>query len=129
MLVSGLISARGAPRSLILLWLEGSFELITCPALLAELERVFLRPKFRSYVTVHEVRGYVALLGRLTSVEPDPEVSAGLTPDPGDDYLVALAAANAAYLVTGDNDLLELSDAPVRSPRAFFAMLVDQPAG
>jgi hypothetical protein len=27
---------------LLLLWLEGSFELITCPTLLAELERVLL---------------------------------------------------------------------------------------
>ncbi len=126
MLVSGLISARGAPRSLILLWLEGSFELITCPALLAELERVFLRPKFRSYVTVHEVRGYVALLGRLTSVEPDPEVSAGLTPDPGDDYLVALArAAGAHVLVSGDPHLTELKQArpPVLTPRMFLRKL------
>jgi len=125
-LVSGLISARGAPRSLILLWLEGSFELITCPALLAELERVFLRPKFRSYVTVHEVRGYVALLGRLTSVEPDPEVSAGLTPDPGDDYLVALARAAGAYvLVSGDPHLTELKQArpPVLTPRMFLRKL------
>jgi putative PIN family toxin of toxin-antitoxin system len=125
-LVSGLISARGAPRSLILLWLEGSFELITCPALLAELERVFLRPKFRSYVTVHEVRGYVALLRRLTSVEPDPEVSAGLTPDPGDDYLVALArAAGAHVLVSGDPHLTELKQArpPVLTPRMFLKRL------
>ncbi len=126
MLVSGLISARRAPRSLLLLWLEGSFELITCRALLAELERVFLRPKFRSYVTVHEVRGYVALLGRLTSVEPYPEVTAGLTPDPGDDYLVALArAAGAHVLVSGDPHLTELKQGrpPVLAPRMFLRKL------
>lgn len=126
MLVSGLISARGAPRSLILLWLEGSFELITCRALLAELERVFLRPQFRSYVTVQEVQGYVALLGRLTSVEPDPEVTAGLTPDPGDDYLVALArAAGAHFLASGDPHLTELKQArpPVLTPRMFLRKL------
>ena len=35
------------------LWLDGSFELIVCPLLLAELERALLRPKFRPYVTVH----------------------------------------------------------------------------
>ena len=49
-LISGLISAKGAPRSLLWLWLEGSFELIVCPALLAELQRVLLRAKFRPYV-------------------------------------------------------------------------------
>ena len=126
MLVSGLISARGAPRRLLLLWLEGSFELITCPALLAELERVFLRPKFRSYVTVHEVRAYVALLRRLTSVELDPKVIAGLTPDPGDDYLVALAgAAGAHFLVSGDRHLTEIKQArpPVLTPRLFLRKL------
>ena len=126
MLVSGLISARGAPHSLLLLWLEGSFELIICPALLAELERVFLRPKFRSYVTAHEVRSYIALLRRPTSVEPDPEVTAGLTPDPGDDYLVALArAAGAHFLVSGDPHLTELKQArpPVLTPRMFLRKL------
>ena len=101
-LISG-ISAKGAPRSLLWLWLEGAFELIVCPALLAELERVLLRPKFRSYITAPEVRTYIALLRRLSSVEPDPEVTAGLTPDLGDDYRVTLARAVAAhFLVSGD---------------------------
>lgn len=126
MLISGLISAKGAPRSLLWLWLEGSFELIVCPALLAELERVLARAKFRPYVTAAEVRAYLALLQRLSSVEPDPEVEAGLTPDPGDDYLVALArAAGAHFLVSGDPHLTELKQAkpPVLTPRAFLRRL------
>ena len=127
MLISGLISARGAPRSLLWLWLEGSFELIVCPALLAELERVLLRPKFRRYVTEPEVRAYVALLQRLSSVEPDPQLEARLTPDPDDDYLVALAwAAGAHFLVSGDPHLTGLKRArpPVLTPRAFLRRLV-----
>jgi putative PIN family toxin of toxin-antitoxin system len=121
-LISGLISAKGAPRSLLWLWLEGSFELITCPALLEELERVLLRPKFRSYVTVREARAYVTLR-RLSFVEPDPEVTAGLTPDPGDDYLVALArAAGVNFLVSGDPHLTKLKQAspPVLTPKVFL---------
>jgi putative PIN family toxin of toxin-antitoxin system len=102
-LISGLISGKGAPRDLLWLWLEGSFELVVCPSLLAELGRVLLRPKFRPYVTGKEVRAYVALLRRLVSLEPDPEATAGLTPDPGDDYLMALArAAKAEFIVSGD---------------------------
>lgn len=111
---------------MLLLWLEGSFELITCPALLAELERVLLRSKFRPYVTANEVRDYVALLRRLSSVAADPIVIAGLTPDPGDDYLVALARAGAAqFLVSGDSHLTELKAAqpPVLTPRAFLRRL------
>ncbi len=125
-LIAALISGKGAPRSLLWLWLEGSFELIACPALLAELERVLLRLKFRPYVTAHEVRAYIALLSRLTSLEPDPEVTAGLTPDPGDDYLVALArAAEAHFLVSGDPHLTELKQAkpPVLTPRGFLRRL------
>jgi uncharacterized protein len=125
-LISGLISAKGAPRSLLWLWLEGAFELIVCPALLAELERVLLRAKFRPYVTAPEARAYVALLQRLSSVQRDPEIEAGLTPDPGDDYLVALArAAGAHFIISGDPHLTELKQAkpPVLTPRAFLRRL------
>ena len=125
-LISGLISAQGAPRSLLWLWLEGLFELIVCPTLLAELERVLQRPKFRPYVTPPEVRAYVALLQRLSSVEPDPEIEAGLTPDPGDDYLVALArVAGAHFIVSGDPHLTEFKRAspPVLTPKAFLRRL------
>ena len=74
-----------------------------CPALFAELEHVLMRPKFRPYVTAPEVLAYVALLQRLSSIEPDPEVEAGLTPDPGDDYLIALArVAGSHFIVSGD---------------------------
>ncbi len=50
----------------------------------------------------------------------------GLTADPDDDYLVALArAAGADYLVSGDRHLLELTDPepPVLTPREFLALL------
>lgn len=126
MLISGLISGKGAPRDLLWLWLEGSYEMVVCPALLAELEQVLLRPKFRPYVTAQEVRAYVALLRRLVSLEPDPEATTGLTPDPGDDYLVALArVAKADFIVSGDPHLTELKQArpSVLTPRAFLRRL------
>jgi len=47
------------------------------PALLAELERVLRRTKFRPYVTTPEIRAYIALLSRLSSVKPDAEVADG----------------------------------------------------
>lgn len=126
MLISALISGKGAPRDLLWLWLDGSFELVVCPSLLGELERVLLRSKFRPYVSVQEVRAYVALLRRLVALEPDPEATAGLTPDAGDDYLVALArAAKAHFLLSGDPHLTELKQArpPVLTPRTFLRRL------
>jgi putative PIN family toxin of toxin-antitoxin system len=126
-LISALISGKGAPRNLLWLWLEGAFEVIVCPLLLTELEHVLLRPKFRPYVTTPEARAYVALLHRLSSRVPDPEVTAGLTADPGDDYLVALArSAKAHFLVSGDPHLTELKQVrpPVLTPRAFLRRLI-----
>jgi putative PIN family toxin of toxin-antitoxin system len=121
-----LISASGAPRALLRRWLQGDFELVVSPALLAELERVLLRPKFRPYATEPEIHAYLALLRRLATIVPDPPPVAGLTPDPGDDYLVALArASNVRTLVSGDRHLYELVDAvpPVLQPRAFLNRL------
>jgi hypothetical protein len=46
LLIAGLISAAGAPRALLRRWLQGDFELVVSPALLAELEHVLLRPMF-----------------------------------------------------------------------------------
>jgi putative PIN family toxin of toxin-antitoxin system len=100
-----------------------------CPSLLTELERVLLRPKFRPYVTVAEARAFVALLGRLAEVHPNPAVQPGLTPDPGDDYLVALArAVRVHFLVSGDQHLLKLKvpQPPVLTPRAFLEC-IEQP--
>ncbi len=53
----------------------------------------------------------------------DPPADPGLTPDPGDDYLMALArAAGAQYIVSGDGHLRQLPDAvpPVLSPAEFI---------
>ena len=44
-----------------------------------------------------------------------------LSRDPGDDYLLALARSNSAILVSGDQDLLDVKDAPVESPRSFMS--------
>ncbi len=121
-LVAALISSKGAPRALLLSWLEGAFELVACPALLVELERVLLRPKFRSYTTEAEARAYVALIRELAEFQPDPTVEAGLTPDPGDDYIVALARAAAVhFVVSGDSHLCKLKkpNPPVLTPRQF----------
>jgi predicted nucleic acid-binding protein len=44
--------------------------------------------------------------------------------DPGDDYLIALAAAERAVLVSGDSHLTSLAPrVPVRTPTEFLADL------
>ena len=107
-------------------WLAGEFELLASTALLDELERVLLRSKFRTYVTGAEVRSFVAIIAQLATVSPDPPSQSGLTPDPHDDYLVALARSTRAHvLVSGDRHLLDrvAPEPPVLSPRALIARL------
>ncbi len=53
----------------------------------------------------------------------DPAAVPGVSPDPDDDYLIALArAGNADYLVSGDRHLTHLADPepPVLTPRQFL---------
>jgi len=78
--------------------------------LLYELERVLLRRKFRRYVSFGEVVGYVTWLHERAETGHIPATELPrYTEDPDDDYLVALAlAAGADYLVSGDQDLLDL---------------------
>jgi putative PIN family toxin of toxin-antitoxin system len=125
-LVAALISPRGAPAELLLAWFEGYFELVVSPRLLGELGRVLRRPKFRRYVTGAEVAGFLELLADRAVVVQDPPDPPPVTPDPGDDYLVALArAARADVLVSGDAHLTGLPDPdpPVLTPRGFLDRL------
>jgi putative PIN family toxin of toxin-antitoxin system len=125
-LVSALLTPRGAPAALYRAWREGAVEFIVSPALLGELEAVLARPKFRSYVTHAEADAFVATLRREAELVDDPAPTPGVTPDPKDDYLVAVArAARASFLVSGDPHLTGLRDAspPVLTPRGLVDRL------
>ena len=65
------------------------------------------------------------LVRELADVVPDPEGPAPIhSPDPADDYLLALAAREQVPLVSGDEHLLGLGGrAPVFSPREFLEQL------
>jgi len=101
--------------------------MVVCPLLLAELEDVLLRPKFRGRLPESAARRYVELLVRAAERHPDPVVQPGATADPDDDYLVALTRSVAVdYLVSGDPHLtkLELAIVPMLTPRAFLERLM-----
>lgn len=125
-LIAALISSKGAPRALLQAWIEGAFELIVSPKLLSELERVLKREKFRNYVGLREVSQYLGLLRRFANIAPDVELTQKLSPDPDDDYLLALAASqSASCLVSGDTHLTDLEQTliAVLTPRAFLREL------
>ena len=124
-LISAILSPRGTPARLLLAWQGGAFELVLSPLLLAEVRRALAYPKLARLVSPADADSFVAWLGRAAEVAADP---AGPPPvrseDPGDDYLIGLAAAERAVIVSGDAHLTSLAPAvPVRTPAAFLAEL------
>jgi putative PIN family toxin of toxin-antitoxin system len=124
-LASALISPAGAPARLLEAWDAGWFDLIVSERLLGELARVLSRGKFRRYVSLRRVDRYVAGLRTEGVFVDDPKAVPRLTPDPKDDYLVALARAADALLVSGDAHLIGLPS--VMSPRDFLDALPSKP--
>lgn len=125
-LIAALLSPAGSPARLLVAWIEGHYELVVSETLLDELTRVLARPKFRRYLSIEDAAEYVRLLRDTATLVDDPPPRTGLTPDPGGDYLVALArAANARFLVSGDAHLTGLAEPepPVLTPRQFLALL------
>jgi putative PIN family toxin of toxin-antitoxin system len=117
-LVSALISPNGSPAKLLREIRAGGLELVVSPLLLAELGDVLARPKFRRYADLATVREYVDLLRREALAVPDPDEPSPLrSPDPDDDYLIALAQSQNAVLVSGDKHLLGIGGgAPILAP-------------
>ena len=122
-LISALLAPTGGPAVLLRRWLGGEFELVVSEALLAELDRALRYAKLRSRVTGGEAKAFIELLRETATVAQDPVSPPRLSRDPGDDYLLALARSNSAILVSGDQDLLDVKNAPVASPRSFMSKL------
>lgn len=116
-----------SPRLVIDAAFDGHWRLVVSPVLLAELDDVLRRDKFRRRVSLEEAEVYVAEVRRRADVVAGPPPPwAAVTRDPDDDYLVALARfANVDFLISGDVHLTELADLvpPVRTPAEFLAML------
>jgi len=125
-IVSRLLSADGPPGRLLDRWRDGVFDLIVSPLWLAELARVLERPKISRYLEPGDAGELLAAIRLQAELADDPPAQPGLTPDTGDDYLVALARATGAdFLVSADAHLTGLPDAipPVLTPREFDDLL------
>jgi putative PIN family toxin of toxin-antitoxin system len=126
-LVSAFISQRGgSPDLIVRAWREGAFELVVSPQLIGELTDVLRRPKFSLQAAEGRAEAYIAgLAGDAIQID-DPQDSPAVSPDRGDDYLIALArAARADVIVSGDSHLTQLVDPtpPVLTPRQFAERL------
>jgi hypothetical protein len=124
-LISAILSPGGSPARLLLAWRAGAFDLVVSPALLAELARALAYPKLARLVPPADADAFVAWIARSAVLAADPGTAPSVrSVDPDDDYLVALAIAERAFLVSGDGHLTVLADRlPVRTPADFLALL------
>jgi len=124
--ISALIAA-GAPKKLVEAWLaEGSFILVYPRWLIDELQNVKSKPRLAARIHPADLQNLIALIeedGFLV----DPQHISAASRDPKDDVFLACAhASEAEYLVTGDNDLLCLSEhhgTKIVTPRQFLDFL------
>jgi putative PIN family toxin of toxin-antitoxin system len=125
--ISGVLSSHGAPADVLRAFAAGEFELILSQALLDELERALGYPKLRRHIDEAAAAEIVRWLADSATVAADPDTDPPLrSRDPDDDYLIVLAAAHGAALVSGDKHLLALEgEMPVFSPRAFVDLLAE----
>ena len=134
-LVSALLTPRGAPRQVLDAWQAGRFQAITSEAIVTLVAERLLSPRIgRAYgVTEADVRWVLALLrtqAETTLVPPAAQVA--VTGDPEDEHVLATAVAGGAdYLVvTGDHGPLALGGhqrVRIVNPRAFLESLGHAP--
>lgn len=109
LIISALITGAGVPARVLEAWRRGRFHLVLSEEQLEELRRVTryerVRPLISSQaagVLLNELRAHAHMLADLPHVDRSP--------DPADNFLLAMAQAGEAdVLVTGDkHDLLSL---------------------
>ena len=101
-LISALMISTGNPAAIYRAWLEGHFTLLTCSEHLDELGATLRKPSIAQRIKPYNAGGLVKEINKLAeNIEGLPRVHR--SPDPTDDFLLALSEAGGAdYLVTGD---------------------------
>ncbi len=125
--ISGVLSRQGAPAEVLRALAAGEFELIVSRALLDELERALTYPKLRRHISEGDSAELLRWLVGSASVAADPGSEPPVrSRDRDDAYLIELASAQRAAIVSGDKHLLALDrEIPVFSPRAFVDLLAE----
>lgn len=126
-LISGIAYPASVPGKIISAWRHGSVDVSLSAYILAELRRVLPRLAHRHGLNELEMDDLVDLLAMQAElVEPASFTGADLR-DPDDQpvlgtLLAAIETSGAAYLITGDKDLLAVADRyPILTPAEFWA--------
>ena len=126
-LVSALLIPSGPPGTIYRAWTDGAFTLLISAAQVRELRRTLAKPTLTARIRPHHAGRLVNNLRRLAeTIDPLPRVER--SPDPDDNFLLAMAEAGRAdYLVTGDKSgllfLIRHAGARIVSVRTFANLL------
>jgi putative PIN family toxin of toxin-antitoxin system len=120
-LVSGLAYPASIPGSILNAWRQGGVDVVLSRTILDEMARVLPRLP-RISLNAAEIRDLADSFMFLADiVEPSAERDENLRDQADQAILGTLFAAKADYLITGDKDLLALSDRyPIVTPSAFW---------
>jgi putative PIN family toxin of toxin-antitoxin system len=128
--VSGVIKKEGPSGQILRLFLEDKkFTAVTSLDILAEIRGVLGRAKIRKYHawTDEQIDVFVAFLYTQSVVTQGERIVNVATTDLDDNKLLACAQeGNADYLITGDDDLLQVGTyegTRILPPAAFLALL------
>jgi putative PIN family toxin of toxin-antitoxin system len=108
-LVSALITRSGPTDRLYVAWQEQRYDLVTSDEQLEEFRRVTRYPRVKKLIDPSAAGAMYNHL-RVSNIVLDKLPALDRSPDPADNFLLAMAQAGAAeYLVTGDKrDVLRL---------------------
>ncbi len=128
-LVSGLVSEKGAPRRILDAWLEERFTLVSSLYLVEELLHVLSYPRIAKRLSLDE--GELAIIVAVLLAKAEVTLGRlrlpGTTRDPKGDAVVACAKEGEAdYIISGDQDLLVLGEYEgilIVTPGQFVEML------
>jgi uncharacterized protein len=123
-LLSGTAYPNSIPGKIVSAWRSGSLEVILSQYILDELQRVLPRLNHRLGWSSLEIRDFVDSLAFLADLVEPAQTENPLLRDAADQPILGtFLASNANYLVTGDKDLLVLSNLyPIIKPAEFWQL-------
>lgn len=105
-LLSALMTRGTPPDRLYEAWRHGRFDLVSAEKQIDELREVVRRPFFQTRLRASEIGRMINDIRRLAAM-CDTLPTVQRSPDPADDFLLAMCEASSAdYLVTGDKSHL-----------------------
>lgn len=129
-IVSGILSRKGAPAEVLNAWRERRFLLLSSSDIVAEVRTVMKYPRIRHKYNISddEIEQTISLLEHdALLVAGDSNVAGSVPDDPKDEMFLACAMdGQADIVVSGDHHLLDLDvfrDIPIITARRFLDQL------